>query len=334
MTSQITTIDTSIAKRGIEEALWSAIGSSIFPGASDESKLLAFDYCKARGLDIMKKPCHIVPMSVKDAKSGRYEWRDVIMPGIAEARITAHRTGCYAGQDAPIFGPQVDATIGKTKHTVPEFCTVTVYRIIEGQRVGTSHTEYFEEACGTTKDGELNSMWTKRKRGQLAKCAEAGALRKAFPEEMGGIITAEEAETEATMRDATPPRKGLEMTEEIKPFTQSTPDETTAPAAAEPEAKPARQRKERLVRDGVFRGIEARQGNGKAFWWVSVTIGDKTPKFSTFSRTFAENLMEMEPGTALRVTVVASADGQSYGLEDYTVIEEEAQEVEIIEPLV
>lgn len=182
--------------------LWNAIGASIFPGAADESKLMAIDYCKSRGLDIMKKPCHIVPMNVKDAKTGQYSWRDIIMPGIAEIRITADRTGKYAGQDAPIFGPMTEMDFGKSTHTVPEFCTVTVFKIINGERVAFTHTEFFEEACNTTKDGTLNSMWTKRKRGQLSKCAEAGALRKAFPEESGGIIAAEEA-TDDHMRVTT-----------------------------------------------------------------------------------------------------------------------------------
>lgn len=197
-----------LENRGIDPMLWNAIGASIFPGAADESKLMAIDYCKSRGLDIMKKPCHIVPMNVKDAKTGQYSWRDIIMPGIAEIRITADRTGKYAGQDAPIFGPLVEMEFGKATHSVPEFCTVTVYRIVNGQRVAFTHTEFFEEACNTTKDGNLNSMWTKRKRGQLSKCAEAGALRKAFPEESGGIITAEEA-ADDHMRNVTPAAKTL-----------------------------------------------------------------------------------------------------------------------------
>jgi phage recombination protein Bet len=195
-------LTTRLENRGIDPMLWNAIGASIFPGAADESKLMAIDYCKSRGLDIMKKPCHIVPMNVKDAKTGQYSWRDIIMPGIAEIRITADRTGKYAGQDAPIFGPMTEMDFGKSTHTVPEFCTVTVFKIINGERVAFTHTEFFEEACNTTKDGTLNSMWTKRKRGQLSKCAEAGALRKAFPEESGGIIAAEEA-TDDHMRVTT-----------------------------------------------------------------------------------------------------------------------------------
>lgn len=184
----------SFQEYGLNNAMWSALSSSIFPGAKPESILMAVEYAKARNLDIMKKPCHIVPMSVTDAKTGQSNWRDVIMPSITEQRITASRTGSYAGQDAPIFGPMVQMQFGNSNHTVPEFCTVTVYRIIHGEKVGFSHTEYFEEACATKKGGELNAMWTKRKRGQLSKCAEAGALRKAFPEEIGNEYTVEEME--------------------------------------------------------------------------------------------------------------------------------------------
>jgi RecT family len=39
-----------------------------------------------------------------------------------------------------------------------------------------------------------NEMWANRPVGQLEKCAEAGALRRAFPEEIGNALTAEETE--------------------------------------------------------------------------------------------------------------------------------------------
>lgn len=182
----------TIKDYNIDEAMWSALTSSIFPGAKPESIIMAVEYAKARGLDIMKKPCHIVPMHVKDSKTGNSEWRDIIMPSITEHRITATRTNQYAGQDEPVFGPMVTLNFGGTQHTVPEFCKVTVYKILNGDKVAFSHTEYFEEACATVKGGGLNAMWTKRKRGQLAKCAEAGALRKAFPEELGNEYTVEE----------------------------------------------------------------------------------------------------------------------------------------------
>lgn len=189
---------TALKERNIDLAVWSTLQNSVFPGAKDESIILAVDYCKARKLDILKKPCHIVPMQVtisgekeRGADGKLYDkkiWRDVIMPGIYEQRITAFRTGQMAGQDEPVFGE----TISFKGVDAPEWCRVTVYRFINGERCAFSHTEYFSEACATTKEGKLNSMWSKRPRGQLAKCAEAGALRKAFPDELGGVITAEE----------------------------------------------------------------------------------------------------------------------------------------------
>jgi phage recombination protein Bet len=162
---------------------------------------MAFAYCKSRGLDVLKKVVHIVPMLVEDKSTGISSYRDVIMPGIAEARITASRTGQQAGLDAPVWGPLMTIPVTTDREvknpreiTVPEFCQITAYKLVHGQRVGFTHEEYFMEAVARDRSGTINSMWQKRSRGQLAKCAEAGALRKAFPEELGGEATAEEME--------------------------------------------------------------------------------------------------------------------------------------------
>lgn len=177
-----------LAMNDIDSLTWKVLKNSIFPGAKNESIIAAVNYCKARNLDILKKPVHIVPMFVEDKTTGEKGYRDIIMPGIAETRITADRTGLYAGQDEPEFGEDFDY---KNVYA-PLFCKVTVYKMVQGIRCPYSHTEYFSEAVATKKSGEVNSMWSKRPRGQLAKCAEAGALRKAFPDALGGQPTFEE----------------------------------------------------------------------------------------------------------------------------------------------
>lgn len=50
----------------------------------------------------------------------------------------------------------------------------------------------FDEYAATKRDGSLTQMWKDRPAGQLAKCAEALALRKAFPQDLSGLYTADE----------------------------------------------------------------------------------------------------------------------------------------------
>ena len=190
-----------LVARGIEESTWSALCSSVYPGASQDSVVMAIDYCKARGLDIMLKPVHLVPISVK--RDGNYVTQDVVMPGIGLYRIQASRNGDYAGASEPEFGPTIKRLFTNTYNnktteeevSYPEWCKYTVSKIIGDRVVLFAAKEYWTENYATqSRFSELpNAMWKKRPFAQLAKCTEAQALRRAWPE-IGQDTTAEEME--------------------------------------------------------------------------------------------------------------------------------------------
>lgn len=186
---------------GIEKPMWLSL-LNLYPGAQDNSIVMVYEYCKSRNLDPLKKPVHIVPMYIEDKASGKKGMRDVIMPGIQEMRTTAARTQEYAGIDPVVLGKLIEVPVTNAESapanvktiSVPESATVTVYRLVKGKRYAFTHTEYFLEAVARENSGLINSMWRKRPIGQMSKCAEAGGLRKAFPEELGGEYAAEEME--------------------------------------------------------------------------------------------------------------------------------------------
>ena len=178
-----------------EAELMRVLSSSLYPGAKPESIKLVIGYCKAAGLDPMQKPVHIVPMSVKNAQTGRYEYKDVVMAGVGLYRIQAARSNQYAGVSEPEFGEDVTCNLGGADITYPKWCKVTVKKIVNNTIVEFTAKEYWLENYAAKKDTATpNTMWQKRPYGQLAKCAEAQALRKAFPEIVSQHPTAEEME--------------------------------------------------------------------------------------------------------------------------------------------
>lgn len=196
------------------EAIRTALKTSLYPGATDDSVDMVLAYCRAGGLDPMTKPVHIVPMWVPEKKQGnrvisQAGMRDVIMPGIELYRTKAHRTGEYAGQDEAAFGPTIEETLGGVRVRYPEWCSVAVYRLVNGNPVRYSAKAYWLESYATAKrDSDApNAMWKKRPFGQLEKCAEALALRKAFPEAVGAQPTAEEMEGRVIEGEATQVRQ-------------------------------------------------------------------------------------------------------------------------------
>jgi phage recombination protein Bet len=187
----------AVQRRGLDAAQWSTLKNSLFPGAQDASILMAVDYCRARKLDPMKKPCHIVPIWVKGPNGQGGSMRDVIMPGIYEYRSTAQRTGQYLGRSRFEHGPMIDHLGVRA----PEWAEVTVYRWHKesNTKVEFPARVYFAEVVGTRKDPKtkepiVNDRWVKAPIQMLEKCCEASALRAAFPDELGGEHTVEEVE--------------------------------------------------------------------------------------------------------------------------------------------
>jgi phage recombination protein Bet len=197
----------ALERYGVDEDAWQALVDAIFPTAkSVAGVLLALAYCKRRNLDPFKRVVHIVPMWSAALKREI----ETVWPGIAELRTTAFRTGVYAGCDECRFGPWKEQTfVDKVKKyrgneeyyeeekvTVgfPEWAQMTVYRMVADQRVAFVGPKVRWIASYGRKGKTIlpNDMWTRRTDEQIEKCAEAAALRRAFPEELGGEYSAEE----------------------------------------------------------------------------------------------------------------------------------------------
>ena len=185
-----------IESRGLSHEQWHTLRNVIWPNAQKNATvLLAYDYCIARRLDPFRKPVNIV--QVWDPNVGGMA--DSIWPSINELRTTAFRTGQYAGKEQVIFGDPVTETLGsgndRVEVTYPQYAQVIVHRLVAGDpRAFAGDPVFWKETFSAKKSGAPNKMWRERPFGQLAKCAEANALRIAFPEELGASYIEEEIE--------------------------------------------------------------------------------------------------------------------------------------------
>lgn len=196
-----------------ENELLDVLKSSLYVGAQDASIKLVLGYCKASGLDPMQKPVHIVPMycatGEKDSNGRDIKaMRDVVMPGVGLYRIQASKTREYAGTSEPEYGEDITEELDGVKITYPKWCKIIVRRLLKNGVIAEfAAKEVWKENYATKKRDSIapNAMWQKRPYGQIAKCAEAQALRKAFPDEIGSQPTADEMEGKEI--DITPPQQ-------------------------------------------------------------------------------------------------------------------------------
>lgn len=158
-------------------------------GTTDAEFKLFIETARYRRLDPFKR--QICLISFKDSKLGREVFQPVVT--IDGQRAKAEETGLYEGQTKPEWcdqdGVWVDVWL---KAEAPAAARVGVYRT--GFREALYAVATLNSYAAKYPDGNLKAMWKTMPDVMLAKCAEALALRKAFPDHLSGIYTPEELE--------------------------------------------------------------------------------------------------------------------------------------------
>lgn len=156
---------------------------TVCKGSTNDEFDLFVHACKRTGLDPFMRQIYAVKRW--DGALRREVMQ--IQTGIDGYRLIADRTGKYAPGKETVFSYSSDGKlVSSTAYVKKQTPDGTWHEI--------SSTAYFDEYVCTKKDGAPNTMWATKGHIMLSKCAEACALRKAFPAELSGIYTKEEME--------------------------------------------------------------------------------------------------------------------------------------------
>lgn len=149
--------------------------------------------CKQHGLSPFKKEIHLVKYNTKAGP----QYHTIV--GIDGFRAKAAETGQFAGIDEPRYNVQPNGAFEtaaslKSAGKLPVSCTVTVYRVISGNRCPFTATVLFDEYYPAVAAGRGDySKAATMPFNMIAKCAEAKALKMAFSGQLSGLHIEEEA---------------------------------------------------------------------------------------------------------------------------------------------
>lgn len=161
--------------------------------APDGDKLVFLHVARRTGLDPFARQIHMVSRNTKDQRTNQWVTKWTIQTGIDGYRLIADRADKRDGTLREYADTEWCDDQGVwhdvwTSLKPPTAARVIVFR--NGRKF--PGVAMYREYVQTKRDGEPNSMWSRMPGNQLAKCAEALALRKAYPQDLSGIYTDDE----------------------------------------------------------------------------------------------------------------------------------------------
>lgn len=199
-------ITNGVTARGFTPEQRQLVKNTVAAGATDLELDYFLQFCAAKGFDPFAKEAWFIKTKGFTGKDGReVEGRVQIMTGIEGFFKIANIHPQFDGMDHE-YGPDIRIPVNASKApgvkeiVAPEWVETAVYRKDRGrpEKRKCYWREYAQELV--TYGGKL-SLWAQKPTMMLEKCADATALRKAFPQELNDIRTPEEMPREYSADD-------------------------------------------------------------------------------------------------------------------------------------